>query len=151
MMRLLASLISGVVFGLGLAISQMMNPEKVLGFLDITGNWDPSLALVMGGALCVTLVSFRFVLRRPMPLLAPSFQIPTKLNVDKSLLLGATSFGLGWGIAGYCPGPAIAGLTIGSSEPWIFMLAFVFGSSLCGLLQRRSQKQSTSAANAIDA
>jgi len=109
-MREIASLICGVLFGLGLAISGMINPAKVIGFLDITGAWDPSLAFVMGGAVLVTATAFRFILKRPNPVLADTFQLPTRRDFDKHLIAGAAIFGAGWGLAGLCPGPAIASL-----------------------------------------
>ncbi len=126
--RHLAAFASGGVFGLGLAISQMINPQKVQAFLDVAGQWDPSLALVMGAALCVTLVAFRFVLRAPRPLLEPDFHLPTRRDIEPKLLTGAAVFGVGWGLAGYCPGPAIAALPLGSAEPLIFIVAMIAGS-----------------------
>ena len=126
----LLGLICGLLFGLGLAISQMMNPNKVLGFLDIAGNWDPSLALVMGGAEGVTLISFRWVLKLSKPLMATKFSIPTRTGLDRRLVFGAIVFGIGWGIGGYCPGPAIAALGTGVVEPWIFIVAFTIGNTI---------------------
>ena len=130
MIKQFVGLLTGVVFGLGLAVSEMMNPEKVLNFLDIAGNWDPSLAFVMGGAVAVTLFTFRFILKLPAPLFGERFEIPGSQDIDKPLLAGATIFGIGWGISGYCPGPAIAALSIGSIEPWLFVAAFIAGNSL---------------------
>lgn len=122
------ALITGILFGVGLAISQMINPDKVLAFLDVAGDWDPSLALVMGGAVGVTLLTFRRVLRLPAPLFGSRFEVPSNDAIDAPLLTGATIFGIGWGIAGYCPGPAIASLTLGSVEPGIFIVAFIVGN-----------------------
>ena len=136
MIRHLVALATGILFGLGLAISEMINPEKVLAFLDVAGNWDPSLAFVMGGAVGVTLLTFRFVLKLDKPLVATRFEIPTSQDIDKPLLAGAAIFGIGWGIAGYCPGPAIASLTIGSIEPPVFVLAFIVGNFCSVLLDR---------------
>lgn len=136
MSRHIVALLTGIIFGLGLAVSGMINPEKVLGFLDIAGNWDPSLALVMGGAVGVTLLTFRQVLKLPKPLFGPRFEIPTSASVDPPLLIGATIFGIGWGIAGYCPGPAIASLTIGAVEPVVFIAAFIVGNFLSVMLDR---------------
>ncbi|MDA0823721.1 MAG: YeeE/YedE family protein [Proteobacteria bacterium] len=130
MSRHIVALVTGVIFGLGLAVSQMMNPEKVLAFLDVTGDWDPSLAFVMGGAVAVTLLSFRRVLRLPKPLFGERFEVPSNDAIDGPLLAGAIIFGIGWGVAGYCPGPAIASLTIGSVEPAIFIGAFIVGNFL---------------------
>ncbi len=98
--RNLVGLVAGVLFGFGLAVSQMINPNKVLAFLDVFGNWDPSLAFVMGGALVVTMIGFRIVLRRPRPLLGESFSLPMKRDLDARLLTGAAIFGVGWGLAG---------------------------------------------------
>lgn len=136
MSRHIVALLTGIIFGLGLAVSGMINPEKVLGFLDIAGNWDPSLALVMGGAVAVTLLAFRKVLKLPKPLFGARFEIPTSASVDPPLLIGATIFGIGWGIAGYCPGPAIASLTIGSLEPVVFIAAFIVGNFLSVMFDR---------------
>src|SRR6266511_1988982 len=108
MQRASASFLAGVLFGGGLTISQMVNPQKVTDFLDFFGRWDPSLAFVMGGALAVTAVLFRFVLRRPRPLYAWEFHAPTSRTIDARLVGGSTLFGIGWGLAGFCPGPAIA-------------------------------------------
>jgi len=136
MSRHIVALLTGIIFGLGLAVSGMINPEKVLGFLDIAGAWDPSLALVMGGAVGVTLLTFRSVLKLPKPLFGARFEIPTSASVDSPLLIGATIFGIGWGIAGYCPGPAIAALTLGSIEPSVFIAAFIAGNFLSVMLDR---------------
>ncbi len=133
--RLLASLGAGTVFGLGLAISQMVNPAKVLGFLDIAGNWDPSLAIVLAAALAVTSVSFRVVLRRPGPLLAPAFDVPARTAIDTRLVAGAALFGLGWGLIGLCPGPAIASLAYGLEQPVYFVVAMMAGLGLARLIR----------------
>ena len=108
METVLAALLSGLLFGAGLTISQMVNPAKVAGFLDVAGDWDPSLALVMGGALTVTAICYRLTMRRGAPLLASDFRLPTAEDVDARLIGGAALFGVGWGLAGFCPGPAIA-------------------------------------------
>lgn len=134
----LAALLAGLVFGLGLTISQMINPAKVLSFLDITGNWDPSLLFVMGGALITTLIGYRFVLRAPKPMFADRFRLPTRKDIDGRLVGGAALFGVGWGLVGLCPGPALAGLTIGGLQSWIFVAAMVAGIGLSKLLERRS-------------
>ena len=130
MMQPLVSLVAGVVFGLGLAVAEMTNPLKVLDFLDLAGNWDPSLAFVMGGAVLVTLVAFRFVLRRPVPLYGERFHLPTLTQLDRKLLGGAALFGIGWGLAGYCPGPALATILFGNSETWLFVPAMLVGGAL---------------------
>ena len=130
MMQPLVSLVAGVVFGLGLAVAEMTNPLKVLDFLDLAGHWDPSLAFVMGGAVLVTLVAFRFVLRRAVPLYGDRFHLPTLTQLDRKLLGGAALFGIGWGLAGYCPGPALATILSGNSETWLFVPAMLVGGAL---------------------
>jgi hypothetical protein len=128
-----SALAAGLLFGLGLAISQMVNPKKILDFLDVTGNWDPSLALVMAGAVGVTMLAFRFVVKRKQPIFDSEFHLPRLTKVDRRLLVGSGVFGLGWGIGGYCPGPGIAALSAGSVEA----LVFVAGMALGSLLYRR--------------
>ncbi|MDD5323172.1 MAG: YeeE/YedE family protein [Methylococcales bacterium] len=123
----LIALLCGIIFGMGLSLSQMISPNKVLNFLDITGNWDPSLIFVMIGALAVAFVSFKWILKRPAPILAENFQLSRKLSVDKSLLLGAAIFGIGWGMSGYCPGPAVTGLGLLSLESIIMVAAIYLG------------------------
>ncbi len=136
MLRNIAALACGIVFGAGLGISQMTNPDKVLDFFDIFGAWDPSLAFVMGGAVAVTAVAFRFVLRRPNPLLAESFSLPTKADIDARLLAGAAVYGVGWGLVGFCAGPSIAALAYGDSRVVIFVAALVAGAWLANLVTR---------------
>ncbi len=130
MSKLLASLFCGTLFGLGLAVAQMTNPEKVLAFLDLAGNWDPSLGLVMGGAVGVTLLTFRWILRRPKPVFAARFDVPSNTQIDAALIGGAVIFGIGWGVAGYCPGPAFAALITGSWEPPVFLVSLLVGNLL---------------------
>ena len=130
MERNISALIAGVVFGLGLTISQMINPEKVLAFLDIFGAWDPSLAFVMGGALLVTGIGYRFVWRRARPLFADGFQLPTNNKLDIRLAGGAVLFGVGWGLVGLCPGPALAGLLLGGGDTLLFVGAMLAGFAL---------------------
>ncbi len=126
----LAAAIAGALFGLGLTISGMTNPQKVLNFLDVFGTWDPSLLLVMAGAVLITLGAFRLVLRADRPLFHPQFHLPTRTDVDARLLLGAAVFGVGWGLAGYCPGPGLAALATGYVDPAIFVIGLVAGSEL---------------------
>jgi len=123
----LAWLASGVVFGAGLSLSGMISPRKVLAFLDVAGRWDPTLLLVMAAAVLTPMIAFRFVLRRDNPLLASKFHLPTRRDLDISLVGGAALFGVGWGVAGYCPGPAIAAFSVDLREPAIFGLAMVVG------------------------
>lgn len=123
----LAALVSGALFGLGLAMAGMTDPRRVLGFLDVFGDFDPTLAFVLGGAVATTTLLFRFVLRRGSPVLAQSFQLSHLKHIDRRLLGGAALFGVGWGIAGYCPGPALAGLGIASVEALWFVPAMLAG------------------------
>ncbi len=129
-MRNLFGLIAGILFGLGLAISGMVNPAKVIGFLDVAGNWDPSLAFVMGGAVLVTALTFRWVLRRPAPIFSDMFHLPAKQDLDRRLITGAAIFGVGWALAGLCPGPALASIGFLDEKLLIFVLALVLGSFL---------------------
>ncbi|MGZ8095764.1 MAG: DUF6691 family protein [Methylosarcina sp.] len=123
----LTALVCGLIFGIGLSLSQMINPEKVLNFLDIAGNWDPSLLFVMLGALAVATVSFRVILKRPSPVLAERFQLSSKRSIDATLIVGAALFGIGWGMSGYCPGPAVTGLGLYSLESVITVGAIILG------------------------
>lgn len=137
MREIAAALLAGVIFGLGLAISGMINPAKVQGFLDLAGAWDPTLAFVMGGALVTTVVGYRIVLRRPAPLLGGSFALPTDRAIDRSLVLGALGFGIGWGLAGFCPGPAIASLAFLRPGSFIFLAAMAAGMWFHDRLDRK--------------
>lgn len=130
MKKMIAALFCGLLFGLGLAIAQMINPAKVIGFLDIAGNWDPSLAFVMMGALTV-MTSARFlILKREKPLLEIDFHLPDRNDIDRKLILGAVLFGMGWGIGGFCPGPALASLGIANSKLLFFVGAMLVGASI---------------------
>ena len=130
-MRALASALgAGFLFGTGLWVSGMANPKKVLGFLDITGDWDASLMLVMGGAVAVTVVTFRIVLNRKKPLIEEKFEVPSRKDIDLPLVAGAAIFGTGWGIGGYCPGPAITALSTLSLESVIFVAAMIVGGRI---------------------
>ena len=133
----LMAISSGLLFGLGLGLSQMIDRERVLGFLDIAGRWDPTLLFVLGGAVTVTVIAFRFVLRLPYPVFATQFRLPTHQDVDQPLVLGAAIFGIGWGIAGYCPGPAVVALILNSWSPALFLAAFIAGSFTAKALSRR--------------
>ncbi len=127
MKTILAALACGIVFGLGLSISEMINPARVIGFLDVAGEWDLTLMLVMGGALVVTLIGFPLITRRPKPVLAERFVLPTKTKIDSPLLSGGILFGIGWGLAGLCPGPALAGLASLSPQIMLFVAAMIAG------------------------
>ena len=140
MNKIIAAFAVGIVFGIGLTIAQMVNPAKVLSFLDLAGNWDPSLAFVMGGGAGVAAIGYRLVLRRPRPVLADVFQVPTRTDLDAPLVVGASLFGIGWGIAGLCPGPAIAVLALGYTEGLIFALAMLSGFALYASYEKHKLK-----------
>ena len=133
---ILASLASGAVFGAGLAVSSMTDRHVVLGFLDVAGGWNPRLAFVMAAAVAVTAVAYRLVLRRPAPALGGEFHVPKAGAIDVRLLAGAAIFGVGWGLAGFCPGPALVGVAAGLHDAWIFIPAMIAGSWVAGRLAR---------------
>jgi len=135
-MRALVGLLCGIVFGIGLAMSGMTDTAKVLGFLDIFGHWVPDLAFVMGGAVAVTLVAFRFVLRMQRPLLSPKFSLPATRVIDGRLLGGAAIFGIGWGIYGYCPGPALSAISYLDPKTGYFIGAMLVGMALANRVAR---------------
>jgi len=141
MNRIISSFAIGILFGIGLTIAQMVNPAKVLSFLDLAGNWDPSLAFVMGGGAGVAALGYRLVLRRQRPLLADAFQVPKRTDIDARLVIGGGLFGIGWGIGGLCPGPALSVLALGHSEAIIFMVAMLTGFGLFELFDRVRTKQ----------
>jgi len=146
-MQVLVALLAGLLFGAGLTVSQMINPAKVLAFLDFggiaDGTWDPSLALVMVGALVVTYTGYAFAFRRRRPVCTAGFSLPTNRQIDRRLLAGAVLFGAGWGLVGYCPGPAIAGLGLGATKTIIFVAAMVVGMGAYHLIvERRSRRSS---------
>jgi uncharacterized membrane protein YedE/YeeE len=126
-MQALVALLSGILFGTGLAISGMVNPAKVLNFFDVFGTWDPSLVFVMAGALAVTITGYRLVLQRSAQAFATRFHLPSAQQIDARLIAGSAFFGLGWGLSGFCPGPAIASLTTLSIEPVTFIIAMLVG------------------------
>ncbi len=123
----LLSLLCGVLFGLGLSLSGMTNPNNVIQFLDITGDWNPSLLAVLISAVITTFVSFHLILRRKQPVCDSTFHLPQKTAIDKPLVIGAAIFGIGWGMTGYCPGAAIAALITGNTEVVVFCLAMLVG------------------------
>ena len=135
-MQLLMALVSGLVFGLGLIISGMTDPSKVTGFLDLAGKWDPSLAFVMGGAILVGLFAFRFAATRSRAILGDPMRLPTAQQIDRRLVFGGLTFGVGWGLAGYCPGPALASLATGGSKPLIFTIAMLAGMAIFEIQDR---------------
>lgn len=126
-MRNLVGFLSGLIFGVGLVISGMSNPAKVLNFLDLFGTWDPSLAFVMGGAVLIAFIGFRLVLNRPAPVYSEIFHLPTKKDVDGQLLTGASIFGIGWGLGGFCPGPAFTALPLMTTGILAFFPAMLIG------------------------
>ena len=130
MREALAALAAGLLFGLGLTVSQMANPAKVLGFLDLAGDWDPSLAFVLAGAVATAALGFRLAQCADRPLLAPAFRLPSATRIDRPLLLGAALFGLGWGLVGFCPGPALVALGLDGLPVPIFILAMLAGTLL---------------------
>lgn len=135
-MQILSAFIVGLVFGIGLIVAGMTNPAKVQGFLDLAGNWDPSLAFVMGGAILVGLVAFRFAGKRERSLLGQAMRLPTVTAIDRRLVLGGVTFGAGWGLAGFCPGPALASLAAGSGKPLIFSVAMLAGMLIFECMER---------------
>ena len=139
-MTVVFAAVAGLVFGLGLLISGMASPEKVLGFLDLAGPWDPSLALVMGGAIAVGLLGFALVRKRSTSVLGEPMQMPTRKDIDAPLVVGASLFGIGWGLAGYCPGPALVGITAGIPSALIFTVAMLAGMCAFGWWQASKSK-----------
>ena len=138
MARLLASFVAGLVFGAGLLLAGMANPAKVLGFLDLAGAWDPSLALVMAGAVAVGSVAFALAKRRRVALLGAPMQLPTARRIDRPLVVGSALFGIGWGLAGFCPGPALVALGEGAAQAAVFVAAMVAGMALHAWRDRMS-------------
>ncbi len=135
----LTAFLVGLVFGAGLLVSGMANPAKVLGFLDLAGAWDPSLALVMAGAIAVALPMFQLFGRRERSLLGESMELPTRRDLDSRLLLGGLGFGIGWGLAGFCPGPAIVALGAAEVKALVFVAAMVAGMALFEVIERARQ------------
>ncbi|TBO34008.1 YeeE/YedE family protein [Aquabacterium lacunae] len=133
----LLALTAGLVFGLGLLLSGMANPAKVLAFLDLAGAWDPSLAFVMGGAIAVGLAGFGWLKQRETTLLGEPLALPSNRQIDRRLVLGSLAFGAGWGLAGYCPGPALVSAAMGQWQAWVFVVAMLAGMGLFEWLERR--------------
>lgn len=129
-LQLVFALAAGTLFGLGLAVSQMVNPRKVLAFLDVAGDWDPTLAFVMAGALAVTIPAFRVILKRQRPWFSGAFSLPTRKDLEPRLMTGAALFGVGWGLVGFCPGPALTALVTGYASVVLFVAAMLAGAVL---------------------
>ena len=129
----------GLIFGLGLIVSGMTDPGKVIGFLDLAGLWDPSLAFVMGGAILVGLLAFTLAKKRTTSFLGGAMQLPTARDIDKRLVLGSMAFGVGWGLAGFCPGPAIVSMGAGEPKAFVFVLAMLAGMALFELFESRTR------------
>lgn len=144
-MQLLMALIAGLVFGVGLIISGMTDPSKVIGFLDLAGRWDPALAFVMGGAMVVGLVAFRWAAGREKSFLGEPIELPAGSRIDRRLVLGSLAFGAGWGLAGYCPGPALASLVGGGGKPLIFAAAMIVGMAMFELVERLRERYTRAA------
>ena len=136
-MLIFTSLLAGLVFGVGLIVSGMANPAKVLGFLDLTGAWDPSLALVMAGAIGISFFAFLFAKKRSRSLIGADMKLPTGRTIDRRLVIGSTLFGIGWGVAGFCPGPGLVALGMGEVKALIFVAAMLAGMAAFELLENR--------------
>jgi len=138
-MSIFTSLLAGLLFGLGLIVSGMANPAKVLGFLDLAGSWDPSLAFVMAGAIGVGVLAFAVARRRTVSLLGEAMKLPTSNHLDRRLIGGSVLFGVGWGIAGFCPGPGLAALGMGEVKALVFVVAMLVGMGLFEWFERRGR------------
>jgi uncharacterized protein len=137
-MQIFVALVVGLLFGIGLIVSGMIDPSKVLGFLDLAGEWDPSLAFVMAGAVLVGTIAFGLAAKRSRTLLGDVMRLPSATAIDRRLVLGGALFGVGWGLAGYCPGPALASVVLGGPKPVVFVLSLLAGMAMFELLEHRS-------------
>ena len=144
----LSAWLSGLVFGLGLIVSGMANPAKVLGFLDLAGAWDPSLALVMGGAVAVGFFAFLIVKNRTRSFIGAEMKLPTASAIDSRLLAGSAMFGAGWGVAGFCPGPGLVALGMGEPKALVFVAAMLVGMVIFSWLEKRKSPAAVNAASA---
>lgn len=145
-MKLIVTYLVGLIFGFGISISGMANPAKVLNFFDIAGSWDPSLIFVMGGALVTTFLGYKFVLGRTTPVFEEAFQVPSSRSIDTKLVGGSAIFGIGWGIAGFCPGGALPALGTGRWEVFVFTAALIAGILLAKFVQSNSTRRDAAAA-----
>ncbi len=143
MIAIVAAFGTGLLFGLGLTLAQMIAPGKVIGFLDIFGAWDASLAFVMAGAIPVAAAGFAIARRRSAPLFAPAFRWPDRADFDVRTATGAALFGIGWGLSGYCPGPAVATLGLGHPQTWLFVAAMIVGMAAFELFMRQAERKTT--------
>jgi uncharacterized membrane protein YedE/YeeE len=135
-MVLVVNFLLGALFSIGLSISGMVNPNKVIGFLDIFGEWDPALAFVMAGGVLLNVVLFKFILKRKNPILSPNFVVPLNSKVDKRLVVGSAMFGIGWGLGGICPGPGLANLFLFDPKAILFVISMLVGMVIFGKLNR---------------
>jgi len=140
-MTIFASWLAGLIFGLGLIVSGMADPAKVLGFLDLAGAWDPSLAFVMAGAISVAAVAFAVARKRTVSFLGAAMNLPKTRRIDRRLVAGSLMFGIGWGVAGFCPGPGLVALGMGEIKALVFVVAMLAGMELYVVLERRKQRQ----------
>ena len=136
-MSFLVNLALGLLFGVGLVVSGMSDPAKVRNFLDLFGTWDPSLAFVMGGAVVTAFIGYRIVLRRPKPVAASTFHLPAKTDIDSKVLVGPAIFGIGWGLGGFCPGPALTAATLGATGAYVFLPTMFLGMWLARIVANR--------------
>jgi uncharacterized membrane protein YedE/YeeE len=139
-MTVFTSLLAGLVFGLGLIVSGMANPAKIQGFLDLAGRWDPSLAFVMAGAIAVGVIAFAMANKRTVSFIGAEMKLPAARHIDRRLVVGSALFGIGWGLAGFCPGPALAALGMGEAKAVVFVAAMLAGMAVFELLERRVQR-----------
>lgn len=143
-MQLLTAFVTGLIFGLGLILSEMTNPAKIIGFLDIFGNWDPSLVLVMLGAITVSAVSFKLTKSRQQSFFGQQIKLPKSSKIDYRLITGSLIFGVGWGLAGYCPGPALTSVLLGGYQPLIFAISMLIGMGVFEVVNQLSSKKGLS-------
>ncbi|KXJ44667.1 MAG: transporter [Cycloclasticus sp. Phe_18] len=127
MNKIISALLAGIIFGVGITLSGMVDPNKVVNFLDVAGDWDPSLMFVLGGGVITTTIAYRFIFAQNKPLFAEDFHLPTLLKIDTKLLFGSALFGVGWGLIGYCPGPAVASIGFRFEEPLIVVVSMLAG------------------------
>ena len=151
MRSIFSALIAGIIFGGGLALSDMINPARVLAFLDVAGAWDPTLAFVMAGAVIPTAIAFAMRRRLIRPLFANAFSIPENRSMDRRLILGSAIFGIGWGLVGFCPGPAISGLVFGLWQPWLFVAMMLVGMLIERVLPLRLSSGPVAPRQSVDA